>query len=133
MTELSEALSALANRCDYLYNFDPEDILRSPKGYDVIRSELIQLEKKYYTKHFVVKDGKNTVIQLKKFLLMMDVIDEEESYWVDEMVLVEIVVNLAEITIDQAIDQFLDACRDADVKSQNISVKLIKTSVKAMT
>jgi hypothetical protein len=115
MTELSEALSALANRCDYLYNFDPEDILRSPKGYDVIRSELIQLEKKYYTKHFVVKDGKNTVIQLKKFLLMMDVIDEEESYWVDEMVLVEIVVNLAEITIDQAIDQFLDACRDADV------------------
>lgn len=114
IAELSKELSIMADRCYYLFDFDPNKILKSLPDFQESRTKLIEQEKKQYI-HFYMNEDENIVIQLKKFMLMGDDIDEQESYWVDETVLVEIVVNLEETTVHRVIDLFLDECREAEV------------------
>lgn len=108
--QLSMAFSVLAKECGYLYDFDPEKYLRGGDEYYSSRAELVKLEKKCYIN--IVETPPYLVIQMKRFIVWDDTIDEEDSSWVEEKVLFEMCIDPAKTTTNSVIDEFLDTCPD---------------------
>jgi len=120
MEKIKMQIENIAKKFGYLYNFNPQDYLKSGDEYYRTRKELIELEHKNYivileepTKNdisselvFITEDielGEMT-IQIKRFKVWDDVIDEEDSSWIDERVVHEI--NIDAFTTEDEIEYY---------------------------
>lgn len=104
--EIKIALKNMAKKMDYLYDFNPETYLQCGDNYYKTRKELIKLENKYYVK--ILEKTDKVTIQMKKFIVCDDVIDEEPSSWVDEKVVFEMNIDTINTDVDSAVNNFLE-------------------------
>jgi len=115
LRKIETNIKNIANKFGYLYDFDPDTYLKGGAEYHRTRKELIQLEKKLYIKILENDDeieilqnpkGSKITIQIKKFAVCDDIIDEEESSWINETVIFEINIDSKNTSADEIENSF---------------------------
>lgn len=111
--ELYEKLSCVADTYGYLIDFNPDCYKKECHDFYQIRNELISLEKKHYINYFM--NGSTIVIQMKCFVLMDEIIDEMDSYWIEEDIIFDIVVENESTSANEIVELFLEKCRENNI------------------